>query len=129
MVLSFDAAGPRLLTPSDVRDLARRLDLRPSKRLGQNFVVDPSAIRRIVAAARLAPGQRVVEVGAGLGCLTLGLLEAGASVLAIEVDPRLASALPGTLAAFSASYMPDAVPSLPGAASFRSAGPGLRPFE
>ncbi|MDR2453984.1 MAG: hypothetical protein LBD51_05470, partial [Bifidobacteriaceae bacterium] len=109
LVLSLAAAGPRLLTPSAVQGLVARLGLRPSKRLGQNFVVDPSAIRRIAAAARLAPGERVVEVGPGLGSLTLGLLEAGARVLAIEVDPALAAALPATVAEFAApSQLPDA---------------------
>ncbi|MDR2378354.1 MAG: hypothetical protein LBD70_02850, partial [Bifidobacteriaceae bacterium] len=57
------ATGSPLLTPTDVRELVQRLGLRPAKRLGQNFVVDPSQVRRIVAAARLAPGGRVVEIG------------------------------------------------------------------
>jgi 16S rRNA (adenine1518-N6/adenine1519-N6)-dimethyltransferase len=88
-----------LLTPGDIRALAGTVAPRPSKRLGQNFLVDPSQARRIVAAARLVPGADVVEVGPGLGSLTLALLEAGASVVAVEVDPALAAALPVTVAA------------------------------
>ncbi|MDR1393858.1 MAG: 16S rRNA (adenine(1518)-N(6)/adenine(1519)-N(6))-dimethyltransferase RsmA [Bifidobacteriaceae bacterium] len=87
-----------LLTPGAVRGLVERLALRPSKRLGQNFVVDPGIVRRIVAAARLEPNERVIEVGPGLGSLTLGLLEAGASVVAVEYDTILAAALPETIA-------------------------------
>ncbi|MDR1185849.1 MAG: 16S rRNA (adenine(1518)-N(6)/adenine(1519)-N(6))-dimethyltransferase RsmA [Bifidobacteriaceae bacterium] len=80
-----------------------RLGLRPAKSLGQNFMVDPSQVRRIVAAARLTPGERVVEVGPGLGSLTLGLLEAGAQVTAVELDAALARALPVTVAGRAAS--------------------------
>jgi 16S rRNA (adenine1518-N6/adenine1519-N6)-dimethyltransferase len=88
----------RLLGPSDVRDLADGLDLRPGKRWGQNFVVDAGTVRRIASAAGVGPGEHVVEVGPGLGSLTLALLETGASVTAIEIDPRLASALGGIVA-------------------------------
>jgi len=87
-----------LLGPSQVRALADRLGVRPTKSLGQNFVVDPGTVRRIVRVARVAPGERVVEVGPGLGSLTLGLLEAGAEVVAIEIDPVLAEQLPATVA-------------------------------
>jgi 16S rRNA (adenine1518-N6/adenine1519-N6)-dimethyltransferase len=88
------------LTPAAVRALVSESGVVPSKRLGQNFVVDPGTVRRIVAAARLAPGEPVVEVGPGFGSLTLGLLDAGASVTAVEVDPRLARTLPGVVAGF-----------------------------
>ncbi|HEX4789582.1 MAG TPA: 16S rRNA (adenine(1518)-N(6)/adenine(1519)-N(6))-dimethyltransferase RsmA [Actinospica sp.] len=87
-----------LLGPADVRRLAEELGVRPTKQLGQNFVIDPNTIRRIVAAARLSPQDVVVEVGPGLGSLTLGLLDAAARVVAVELDPALAAALPGTVA-------------------------------
>lgn len=89
----------RLLGPAAVRDLADRLDVRPTKTLGQNFVHDGNTVRRIVAAAQLEPGETVLEVGPGLGSLTLGMLEAGHPVVAVEVDPVLASALPETVRA------------------------------
>jgi 16S rRNA (adenine1518-N6/adenine1519-N6)-dimethyltransferase len=89
----------RLLTPGDVRELAGRLGVRPSKRLGQNFVVEPGTVRRIAALAALRPEDVVLEVGPGLGSLTLALLEAGAGrVVAVEVDPALAAGLPETIA-------------------------------
>ena len=89
----------RLLTPGDVRELAGRLGVRPTKRLGQNFVVEPGTVRRIAALAALEPDDVVLEVGPGLGSLTLALLEAGASrVVAVEVDPALAAGLPDTIA-------------------------------
>ena len=92
------AAG--LLTPSDVRHIAGRLGVRPSKRLGQNFVIEPGTVRRIAALAALRPEDVVLEVGPGLGSLTLALLEAGpAAVIAVEVDPALAGELPRTIAA------------------------------
>lgn len=87
-----------LLGPAQIRDLAGRLGVRPTKARGQNFVVDAGTIRRIVRAAGVQPGEHVVEVGPGLGSLTLGLLEAGAHVTAVEIDPALARALPGTVA-------------------------------
>jgi 16S rRNA (adenine1518-N6/adenine1519-N6)-dimethyltransferase len=89
----------RLLSPGDVRQLAGRLGVRPSKRLGQNFVVEQGTVRRIAALAGPGPGDVVLEVGPGLGSLTLALLEAGAGrVLAVEIDPVLAGELPRTLA-------------------------------
>jgi 16S rRNA (adenine1518-N6/adenine1519-N6)-dimethyltransferase len=94
-------AGHRLLGPADVRQIAARLDLRPSKRLGQNFVIDQGTIRRIVALARIEPDEHVLEVGPGLGSLTLALLPAARRVLAVEIDPVLAAALPGTVASFA----------------------------
>jgi 16S rRNA (adenine1518-N6/adenine1519-N6)-dimethyltransferase len=85
-----------LLGPAEIRRLAAELGLRPTKALGQNFVHDANTIRRIVRSADLADGERVLEVGPGLGSLTLGLLEAGARVTAVEVDSVLAGALPTT---------------------------------
>ncbi|QGF25184.1 16S rRNA (adenine(1518)-N(6)/adenine(1519)-N(6))-dimethyltransferase RsmA [Raineyella fluvialis] len=90
--------GPALLDPSTVRALAAELDLRPTKTKGQNFVTDANTVRRIVALAALEPEDRVVEVGPGLGSLTLGLLEAAGSVTAIEIDELLAGRLPRTVA-------------------------------
>jgi 16S rRNA (adenine1518-N6/adenine1519-N6)-dimethyltransferase len=89
----------RLLGAGDVRALAGRLGVRPSKRLGQNFVVEPGTVRRIASLAALGPGDVVLEVGPGLGSLTLALLEAGPSgVIAVEIDPVLANELPQTIA-------------------------------
>jgi len=87
-----------LLGPAEIRDLAEQLDLQPTKKLGQNFVVDANTVRRIVRIAGVEPGDEVLEVGPGLGSLTLGLLEAGARVTAVEIDPRLATQLPLTVA-------------------------------
>jgi 16S rRNA (adenine1518-N6/adenine1519-N6)-dimethyltransferase len=90
----------RLLTPGDIRELAGRLGVRPSKRLGQNFVVEPGTVRRIAALAALESQDVVLEVGPGLGSLTLALLEAGPNrVLGVEIDPVLAAELPRTIAA------------------------------
>jgi 16S rRNA (adenine1518-N6/adenine1519-N6)-dimethyltransferase len=88
---------PALLGPAEVRELASRLGVRPTKTLGQNFVHDPNTVRRIVAAAGLSAEDVVVEVGPGLGSLTLGLLPAASRVYAVEVDPILAAALPATV--------------------------------
>mgnify|MGYP006268742259 CR=1 FL=1 len=87
-----------LLGGSDIRELAARLDVVPTKKLGQNFVTDPNTIRRIVAAAKLDGSETVVEIGPGLGSLTLGLLEVAAKVMAIEIDPKMAAALEDTIA-------------------------------
>jgi len=95
------SAGPRLLGPAEVRSLAAGLDLRPTKQRGQNFVIDANTVRRIVRESGVTADDVVVEVGPGLGSLTLALLETGASVTAIEVDPALAGALPGTIAEFA----------------------------
>jgi 16S rRNA (adenine1518-N6/adenine1519-N6)-dimethyltransferase len=90
----------RLLIPGDIRELAGRLGVRPSKRLGQNFVVEPGTVRRIAALAALEPQDVVLEVGPGLGSLTLALLEAGAGrVVGVEIDAALAAELPRTIAA------------------------------
>lgn len=88
-----------LLGPADIRALADALGVRPTKRLGQNFLHDANTIRRIVRTAELVPGERVLEVGPGLGSLTLGLLEAGHPVTAVEIDAGLAAALPATVSA------------------------------
>lgn len=96
--------GARLLGPAEVRALAARLGLRPTKTLGQNFVIDPNTVRRVVRVAGVGPDDVVLEVGPGLGSLTLGLLGAASSVVAVEVDPLLAGALPGTVAERAPSY-------------------------
>jgi 16S rRNA (adenine1518-N6/adenine1519-N6)-dimethyltransferase len=88
-----------LLGPADVRELAAALGVRPTKQRGQNFVIDANTVRRIVRTAGVRPEDTVVEVGPGLGSLTLGLLEAADRVTAIEIDDVLAAALPGTVAA------------------------------
>lgn len=85
------------LGPAEIRDLAELLGLQPTKRLGQNFVVDANTVRRIVATAGVTDADTVLEVGPGLGSLTLGLLAIGASVVAVEIDPRLAAQLPQTV--------------------------------
>ena len=87
-----------LLGPAEIRDLAASLGVAPTKRLGQNFVHDPNTVRRIVAAAGLAPDDVALEVGPGLGSLTLGLLSAVRHVHAVEIDPVLAGRLPRTAA-------------------------------
>ncbi|WP_029149256.1 16S rRNA (adenine(1518)-N(6)/adenine(1519)-N(6))-dimethyltransferase RsmA [Microbacterium indicum] len=88
----------QLLGAADIRRLAAELDVTPTKKLGQNFVVDANTVRKIVHAARVEAGERVVEIGPGLGSLTLAILETGASVTAVEIDGRLASRLAQTAA-------------------------------
>ncbi|WP_438352442.1 16S rRNA (adenine(1518)-N(6)/adenine(1519)-N(6))-dimethyltransferase RsmA [Microbacterium sp. CJ88] len=88
-----------LLGATEIRTLAAELDVTPTKKLGQNFVVDANTVRRIVQVAGVRAGERVVEVGPGLGSLTLAILEIGASVTAVEIDHRLAARLPETAAA------------------------------
>lgn len=95
------SAGPKLLGPAEVRSLAARYGVRPTKRRGQNFVIDPNTVRRIVTTAGLRPDDVVLEVGPGLGSLTLGLLSVSEKVTAVEVDPVLAGALPATVAAYA----------------------------
>jgi 16S rRNA (adenine1518-N6/adenine1519-N6)-dimethyltransferase len=94
---------PRLLGPAEVRALAASLGVRPTKQRGQNFVIDPNTVRRIVRAAGVGAEDRVVEVGPGLGSLTLALLEVVDHVVAVEVDPVLGAALPATLASYAPS--------------------------
>ncbi|RBP68158.1 dimethyladenosine transferase [Brevibacterium sanguinis] len=90
-----------LLTARDIREIAADLGLRPTKQRGQNFVIDPNTVRSIVAAADLDGPQNVVEIGPGLGSLTLGLLEAGHHVTAVEIDDVLAARLPVTIAEYA----------------------------
>jgi 16S rRNA (adenine1518-N6/adenine1519-N6)-dimethyltransferase len=87
-----------LLGAGEIRDLAARHGIRPTKQWGQNFVVDGNTVRRIVRVAGVGPGDTVIEVGPGLGSLTLALLPEVDRVVAIEVDPVLAAALPETVA-------------------------------
>ena len=87
-----------LLGAADIRELASRLAVTPTKKLGQNFVTDPNTIRRIVAAAKLSGNETVVEIGPGLGSLTLGLLEVAKRVIAVEIDPKMAAELESTIA-------------------------------
>ena len=99
--------APALLGPAEVRELAERLGVSPTKKLGQNFVIDPNTVRKIVRLAGVEPGERVIEVGPGLGSLTLGLTEAGAEVVAVEIDHRLAEELPRTAAAVQPEIFAD----------------------
>ena len=92
-----------LLGAAEIRALAAELDVTPTKKLGQNFVVDANTVRKIVHAGRVQPGEHVVEVGPGLGSLTLAILEAGATVTAVEIDHRLAARLPETARAHGVS--------------------------
>jgi 16S rRNA (adenine1518-N6/adenine1519-N6)-dimethyltransferase len=89
----------RLLDPTSIRNLAVELGLRPTKQRGQNFVSDANTVRRIVTTAGVTAADVVLEIGPGLGSLTLGLLETGARVIAVEIDAQLANALPATVAA------------------------------
>ncbi|NMX04025.1 16S rRNA (adenine(1518)-N(6)/adenine(1519)-N(6))-dimethyltransferase RsmA [Mobiluncus mulieris] len=86
-----------LLGTRDIRELCLALDIKPSKKRGQNFVTDPGTVRRIAAGASLSSAEVVLEIGPGLGSLTLALLETGARVIAVEIDSRLAAALPTTV--------------------------------
>ncbi|WP_405925198.1 16S rRNA (adenine(1518)-N(6)/adenine(1519)-N(6))-dimethyltransferase RsmA [Streptomyces sp. NBC_00035] len=88
-----------LLGPAEIRELAGALGVRPTKQRGQNFVIDANTVRRIVRTAGVRPDDVVVEVGPGLGSLTLALLEAADAVVAVEIDDVLAGALPATIAA------------------------------
>jgi len=96
-------SGVRLLGAGDIRGIAGRLEVRPTKKLGQNFVVEPGSVRQIAALAAVRPGDLVLEVGPGLGSLTLALLAAAvgagdARLVAVEIDPVLAAELPKTIA-------------------------------
>ena len=93
----------RLLGRTDIRRLARELEFRPRKPLGQNFVHDANTVRRVVASSGVNRHDHVLEVGPGLGSLTLALLDRGATVSAVEIDPALAARLPQTIAEHSHS--------------------------
>lgn len=101
----FSRAGSalttRLLGPAEVRELAARLDLTPTKKRGQNFVIDANTVRRIVLTSGVSSDDVVLEVGPGLGSLTLALLDAARHVVAIEIDKNLADALGGTVATYA----------------------------
>lgn len=92
-------AASHLLGPAEIRELAAELDVTPTKKLGQNFLHDPNTVRMIIGAAELSPDDVVVEVGPGLGSLTLGLVDTVSRVIALEIDPRLAGRLPATVEA------------------------------
>ncbi|WP_433350849.1 16S rRNA (adenine(1518)-N(6)/adenine(1519)-N(6))-dimethyltransferase RsmA [Microtetraspora malaysiensis] len=87
-----------LLGPVEVRALAEKLGIRPTKKLGQNFVIDGGTVRRIVRVAEVTPDDVAIEIGPGLGSLTLALLPQVARVVAVEIDPALATQLPLTVA-------------------------------
>ncbi|MFJ4168861.1 16S rRNA (adenine(1518)-N(6)/adenine(1519)-N(6))-dimethyltransferase RsmA [Paenarthrobacter sp. NPDC089714] len=97
---SEPAAVAPLLGATDIRRLAEEIGVRPTKTLGQNFVIDGNTIRRIVSAANIDASETVLEVGPGLGSLTLGLLDAAREVVAVEIDPVLAQKLPETVRAW-----------------------------
>jgi 16S rRNA (adenine1518-N6/adenine1519-N6)-dimethyltransferase len=99
--MSDATAGPRLLGPAEVRRLAERLDLRPTKQRGQNFVIDANTVRRIVRESDITGDDVVLEVGPGLGSLTLALLDVARRVTAIELDDSLAALLPETVATYA----------------------------
>src|SRR3954449_23798 len=93
----------RLLGRTEIRRLAKELDFRPRKSFGQNFVHDANTVRRIVSASGVNRNDHVLEVGPGLGSLTLALLDRGSRVTAVEIDPVLARQLPQTVAEHSHS--------------------------
>ena len=93
-----ESTEPTLLGATEIRALAESLNATPTKKLGQNFVIDPNTVRRIVSQAHVSATDVVVEIGPGLGSLTLALLPNVAKVLAVEIDPILAGALPSTVA-------------------------------
>ena len=85
-----------LLGAAEIREIAERIGLRPTKKLGQNFVVDANTCRKIVKSADVGPTDIALEIGPGLGSLTLAMLESASEVIAIEIDERLAAELPET---------------------------------
>lgn len=118
----------RLLGAADIRRIAADAGITPTKKFGQNFVIDPGTVRRIVHEAGVSPDSTVMEVGPGLGSLTLGLLETGARVVAVEIDPPLAERLPRTVARFQPDNAPhltvvthDALTIDPADSAFRAA--------
>jgi 16S rRNA (adenine1518-N6/adenine1519-N6)-dimethyltransferase len=120
------SAGPRLLGPAEVRLLADELGVRPTKQRGQNFVIDANTVRRIVRASGVTSDDVVLEVGPGLGSLTLALLETVARVVAVEVDPVLSGALPSTIGTFAPSQV-DRVEVVSADALRLTAVPGPQP--
>ena len=86
----------QLLNPTEIRELAAKLGLKPTKKLGQNFVIDQNMVEKIVRTSNVSKDSIVLEVGPGLGSLTLGLMATGAKVIAVEIDERLAELLPNT---------------------------------
>jgi len=118
--------GGSLLGASRVRDLADRLGVRPTKQWGQNFVVDANTVRRIVRAGRVTDEDHVIEIGPGLGSLTLALLESADRVTAVEVDPTLAAALPDTVAELAPGAA-DRLTVVPGDAMTVTRLPGPEP--
>ena len=100
-----ETAQGRLLGAADIRRIAAEAGISPTKKFGQNFVIDPGTVRRIVREAGVTADDHVLEVGPGLGSLTLAILETGATMTAVEIDPPVAERLPSTIAEF----MPDAV--------------------
>jgi len=101
--MSDDVPEP-LLGAGQIREMAGRLGVRPTKHWGQNFVIDANTVRRIVRLADVGPSDVVVEIGPGLGSLTLALVRAAGRVVAVEIDPILATALPATVAAMAPAY-------------------------
>jgi len=93
-----------MLGAAEIRQLAEELEIRPTKKLGQNFVIDPNTINRIISASHIDQDDTVVEIGPGLGSLTLGIFSKTDKVIAVEVDPKLASELPETIA----KHLPEA---------------------
>ncbi|WP_419717506.1 16S rRNA (adenine(1518)-N(6)/adenine(1519)-N(6))-dimethyltransferase RsmA [Gordonia malaquae] len=100
-ILGGMQSTPRLLGPAEIRALAAELDVRPTKTLGQNFVHDANTVRRIVTTSGVGPDDVVLEVGPGLGSLTLALLGVAGRVVAVEIDPKLAGRLPQTIGEFA----------------------------
>ena len=121
-----DAPDAALLGAGEVRELADRLGVRPTKQWGQNFVVDGNTVRRIVRVSGVGPDDVVVEVGPGLGSLTLALLPVARRVVAVEVDPVLAEALPETVRAH-APQVTDRLEVVPGDALTLTDLPGPAP--
>ena len=111
-----------LLGAADIRRIAAEAGISPTKKFGQNFVIDPGTVRRIVREADVTTNDHVMEVGPGLGSLTLAILETGATMTAVEIDPPLAERLPGTVAEFMPEaadrLTPDNVPDFNGDTSF-----------
>ncbi len=92
-----------LLGAAEIRELAEELGIKPAKSLGQNFVIDANVCRKIVRTAGVTSSDVALEIGPGLGSLTLALLEEAKSVIAVEIDERLATRLPQTVAAHNES--------------------------